>query len=803
MGEKKTATAISKKKISRWGIAFLLTGFLLGSFLPSFVQAAPRRANALDVVINEVAWMGTVASSADEWIELYNPTSITIDLTGWSLSDGGDVNVSLSGTIVANGYYLLERTDNNAVLDVDADLIYTGGLNNATSEPLELRDNGGNLIDTANAGGGLWFAGSSSPSYASMERVGVVADSATAWASNDGITTNGQAADGASLRATPKQPNSASYVPDVLINEIAWAGTIASSDDEWIELYSPNGGNFDLTGWRLVAEDGSPDIILSGETSSDGYFLLERVHGNVVKDVDGFNGGPHNQIFSGALDDDGEVLRLRMPDGTIVDTANAENGGTWPIAKPNPAASMERIAALDVDASWVIHSSPSNGKDAAGNNINGSPGYAKDAVATSTPTPTNTATATHTATKTNTPTSTFTPTNTATPPATLTLLINEVAWGGTGADSGHEWIELYNPSPTTSINLTGWKLVAADGAPEILLSGVIQADGYFLLERTENAVSNIPADLIYSGTLSNSGEYLKLLSPTGRVIDTANIEAGAWPAGSGAPGYASMERSGIVVDSYSVWLTHAGTGNGTDADGDPINGTPRQQNWAYSVTPTVAPTRTQTPVAPTRTPTQYPFQSVVLNEVLPRPGHDWNQDGIVDVNDEFIEIINRGESTVNLSGWQIEDLESAYSLPNIDLEAGQRLAIYSYTSHISLSDGGDTVRLLKSGGQISDVVTYTVVKSADQSWCRLPEHGFWNPKCFPTPNDENAGEGDFPPFTADAVHRACLVDTAPENILSIECGLLGMQVYDAEFWDAENRPRYKLTGQSKVSTWFR
>jgi len=37
---------------------------------------------ALSVIINEVAWAGTAVSSNDEWMELYNPTSSNINLTG-------------------------------------------------------------------------------------------------------------------------------------------------------------------------------------------------------------------------------------------------------------------------------------------------------------------------------------------------------------------------------------------------------------------------------------------------------------------------------------------------------------------------------------------------------------------------------------------------------------------------------------------------------------------------------------------------------------------------------------------------
>ena len=41
------------------------------AFIPVF-GGSLRAASLRDVVINEIAWMGTAASTYDEWIELYN-----------------------------------------------------------------------------------------------------------------------------------------------------------------------------------------------------------------------------------------------------------------------------------------------------------------------------------------------------------------------------------------------------------------------------------------------------------------------------------------------------------------------------------------------------------------------------------------------------------------------------------------------------------------------------------------------------------------------------------------------------------
>ena len=821
--EKKT-----QKKL-RWSAALLLAGFVLGSLLPSLerkVQAAPHQAAALDVVINEIAWMGTEADSNDEWIELYNPTGSSIDLSGWNLiADETAPNISLSGTIPAGGYFLLERTDDTTISDITADLIYTGAMVNG-GEVLRLYDNSATPveIDTANISGGAWLAGDNT-TKASMERTAVVADSPSAWADNDGVTINGLDAGPPPnppnpIIGTPGQPNSVSSIPlDLHINEVAWAGTVASADDEWIELYSSSGGNFDLTDWYLVADDGSSlYIVLEGFTSADGYFLLERERTNVVTNVEGFDGGDSNQIYSGVLSDSGAILRLHAPDGTIIDTANS-NGGAWPGGELFTTKTMERVdITTDTDASWETWgttSSLSNGKDAAGNEIFGSPGYPRNTLATETPTASSTPTVTSTATATMSPTVTMPPTATVTPPASLTILINEVAWSGTKASGNDQWIELYNNS-NVDIDLTDWQLKASDGTPLITFNSsnctspscIIPQRSYFLLERTDDTtVDDIAADLIYTGALEVGGEYLQLISAAGTLVDSANKNGGAWSAGSGSPNYASMERSGVVVDSDWAWFTHAGAGNGFDALGNPINGTPKQANWATTVTVTPSPKPTLTSIPPSKTPTPYPFQAIVLNEVLARPGHDWNGDGVVDVYDEFIEIINRGTTSVNLQGWKLDDgvngNSATYTLPSTSLEAGERIAIFGSTSRISLSDGGETVRLLKSSNQISDVVTYTIARAADQSWCRFPEHGFWNVNCFPTPSEENSlqGEnnGDFPASS----HPVCSVpDTVPAIIVLIECGDLGMGIYDADFWNY-GFWGMELTGHAKYSTWFR
>lgn len=195
----------------------LLVLLLFLSYLGTAFAAQPG-----DLVVNEVAWMGTEASATDEWIELFNPTSGAIDLTGWTLvMDGIPPVIALSGTIAAKGFFLLERTDDNTVKDVVADQIYTGALLNS-GETLRLKDGFGNIIDTLDFAVTGWPAGdngNNGDNKLTMERINALSGGGEAnWANNDGITRNGLDANNNPINGTPRALNSVSNKPPVCNN---------------------------------------------------------------------------------------------------------------------------------------------------------------------------------------------------------------------------------------------------------------------------------------------------------------------------------------------------------------------------------------------------------------------------------------------------------------------------------------------------------------------------------------------------------------------------------------------------------
>jgi hypothetical protein len=293
------------------------------------------------------------------------------------------------------------------------------------------------------------------------------------------------------------------------------------------------------------------------------------------------------------------------------------------------------------------------------------------------------------------------------------------AWAGTLASTSDEWIELLNPGGP-DIQLEGWRLTD-DGDIDIELNGLLAGGAYYVVERGDDqTISDQPADRLYSGALSNEGERLRLLDPSGAEIDVVNPTGGDWPAGN-TSARASMERI------HGAWRTFNGfNGLGLDADGQPVHGTPHGPNSV---------------LFPTPLPTWIPGRMVV-NEVLIRPRHDWEGAGGVTTDDEFIEIFNRGPGAVNLRGWTLDDVadggSSPFSLPSITLAAGEFTALFRSRTGLALNDSGDSVRLSAPDGHLVDKVRYLRVRAANLAYGRLPDgdevlvYGLW-----PTPGMAN------------------------------------------------------------------
>ncbi len=241
----------------RWIALSLLAS--LGALWPGIVHAQPA---TLDVVLNEIAWMGTTTSASDEWIELLNNTGAPIDMTGWTLTAAdGTPSIALSGTIPAGGHFLLERTSDATVPGVTADQIYTGALGNA-GEVLSLRDDIGGLHDSVDA----WYAGNNT-TKATMQRVDPQAAGTVGahWTNGPvGGTPMNSGGPGTECSAPqntvncqiggafPFRSGGPVVINEVMVNPAA----VGDAAGEYVELFNAGDAVVDIEGWT-IRDDGS------------------------------------------------------------------------------------------------------------------------------------------------------------------------------------------------------------------------------------------------------------------------------------------------------------------------------------------------------------------------------------------------------------------------------------------------------------------------------------------------------------------------------------------------------------------
>lgn len=201
--------------------------YFVGGTASYFTDTATSSSNVLQtasvfpgapgsVVINEIMWMGSSENSSDEWIELRNMTSSTIDLSNWVIENLGsgtnNVVIPVGKSIPPNGFFLIaQNSKSTGAHNVDPDLVTTVGLTNNPSEQLVLRSSlGGTIIDTADNSSGGWFAGVSgtgqNPDF-SMERNSTPGDGTvgTNWHTATSATNMDP---GAPDIATPRAANS-------------------------------------------------------------------------------------------------------------------------------------------------------------------------------------------------------------------------------------------------------------------------------------------------------------------------------------------------------------------------------------------------------------------------------------------------------------------------------------------------------------------------------------------------------------------------------------------------------------------
>jgi hypothetical protein len=365
---------------------------------------------------------------------------------------------------------------------------------------------------------------------------------------------------------------------------------------------------------------------------ADFYTNFPDFSGNIVFMADGSIGN--------GLSNTGDRLILLDPTGKIIDALSYGDDNTVmlpPCGDVPEGHSLERQpAGLDTNqaSDFVDNATPSPGYGLPSATAMPTP----TPIATPSPTPTLTISPTPLPTSTPIPTPTLTPTPTITPSPTLTpvptatlsptpspaptttsnptpanegdIVINEFQYDPpqTGVESAFEWVELLNRTDKT-VDLTYWRISdnqETDPVPSLSLP----PGGFAVIAARTDFYANFPnfsgnivfmADGTIGNGLSNTGDRLILLDPTGKIIDALSY-------GSDNTTMSPPCRS--VPEGHSLERRPAGLDTNQASD-FVDNATPSPGYGLPSATPTPTPTLSPTPSitpnpSPPLTPTTAP-----------------------------------------------------------------------------------------------------------------------------------------------------------------------------------------------------
>lgn len=272
------------------------------------------------VLINE--FLPNPGAGQSEFIELYNHTTESIDLSGAWLSDSPTTNkfqIPPSTTIPAHGF--VSFTGLPFSLSSQGESIYF--VNPAQTRVLDC----------------LHYKGASR---------GI----------SQGRTPDGSTGVGQLSTVTPGEANSPARISDVVINELMYAPISGDNDDEFIELYNRTDAPISLANWKF-SEAVTFTFPSNAVISAKGYVVVGR---NLARLLSNY---PNLQLqnafgnYSGSLGNSGDYLQLLRPEVVVSTNANLtlatntthvvvnevqyETGGRWGNWSDGGGSSLELI----------------------------------------------------------------------------------------------------------------------------------------------------------------------------------------------------------------------------------------------------------------------------------------------------------------------------------------------------------------------------------------------------------------------------------------------------------------------------
>ena len=586
-------------------------------------EECAARVVAQGIVINEAQSRNT-STIADgdgdfsDWIELFNPTDSTVDISGWVLRDTfsefrfpsvidaatGDL-IPGQATIASGEYLLVWASDKGDPEDPD----YPGpegefhtrfGLSGAAGEQLSIEDFDGCVIDELRL-----------PTLEQDESYGQTREGRPGlftWAYATPGEANG-------YQGPQTLPTCYAAPSDVRLNRIVARndGLLLDADgddSDFIELRNTGLIAVDISLWQ-IGDEGSRSTIPWGTVvpARDTIILWASGKGDVLDDD---YPGPAGEIhLTFRLAGDGEQLTFAGPSGCIVEQF------TYPALGQNQAYGYD-----EQNQRAIIVPGPSAESCAA-------------------------------------------------PGAVQIVTISAKNEAGRADEDGDfgDWLELRNTTDE-DIDLSGW-ILGDDDNTWVVPDGVTATGASTLLVWADEKDRGSPDTPLHTSfRLSAGGEMVSVSSAVGCPVDTVT--------------YPEVEDDQLYV---------RGADNGFSIQGA-APAAEEEQDDDESASGDIAITGT----------------CIAINEVMAK-----NDGSLEDEDGEFgdwIELVNLGDETFDLSGYAIADFSDSWTFPDgVEIEAGEFLIVWADAqdrgeageelhTNFRLGSGGELITVSDTDGEI-------------------------------------------------------------------------------------------------------
>lgn len=652
------------------------------SLLPAVLALVLPGAAQAGVVINEFFPnpTGDDDTVGLEWVELHNNTGDAIDVSGWTIESGtssfaAHYTIPASTSIAAGGYLVIGESNVSAAglkLATGAKL----SLGNASnSDGVRIR-NGSTTIDTviyASPNTDLWI---DDTGIAALSLAPKPAEGQALARTTNGVDTNASASDfriAATITLGAANPGAAacSTSGTLVVNELMYDPAGSDDGNEWIELYNPGDATVDASGWTIESVKTTTPIVFTlpvgTQLPSHDYLLIGETN---VANAD-VSAGSKLDFGNG---DNGDAARVRDCAAVLRDTViyGANNGD-------NQIDDLGAIA-TSIAPDGAEGTSAARKTDGVDTNLSGA-----DFATDTTPTPN---------AMNDVGGSVETCEN-----IDYDIKINEFMPDPAGTDSGQEYIELYNPD-SGQHNLSGWKVQygtsSFDKTVTLPADTVIEGHGFLLI-----GPDSIDADIVNTsiafGNASSSGDGVRLADCANTVIDTVvyganNTDGLIDDTGSAATSLAPKPRSGEAISRVD---------DGADTDRSAVD-------FELAAFPTPGDSNNSA-----ATDCGASASRIKINEFVPNPPG-------ADDGNEWVELYNAGDSTTDLTGWQIQTRTSSTWANEITFGAqtlapgafllvgGAGVPNVDVSGSLGLPNGsnGDGVRVVDCRAFAADTVVY-------------------------------------------------------------------------------------------------